>query len=377
MRVRCASSGNIALNLHNVSQLGPSRPLVIYLPPFSHRGDPSPTPIPRFLQSYPVAVINYRWLDPTSNGPVTPSSQWPFPIHDTLFGYSWLLETFTPPETARRDVYVYGSYLGASLAAGLALSETYPHQRMAVRGVMAYNGIYNWTMFLPDHPVHRDKSLAATMTNLSLDDEGSYFNYLRRTMPTLFASPSHLFDPFASPSLFFHNPGLLVPEDFNTSTLSKSLTSAIDALAESSSSSDIEEDQVSPALKAPRKSYLGFPPRHSTLKIPEALLMYEQSASEAKANRRAYRGRRGTSASKKKPEINDFDSQAAELAGLMRRSVEKVELRDRKKWDVDYDDDGEAARRVEVRNVGSDELDGELGQHGQNVAAAWLEERIG
>jgi hypothetical protein len=193
----------------------------------------------------------------------------------------------------------------------------------------------------------------------------------------MFASPSHLFDPFASPSLFFHNPGLLVPGDFNTSALPNSMTSAIDALAKSSSTSEDEEDGALAGLKAPRKSYLGFPPRHSTLKIPEALLMYEQSAPESKTIRRAYRGRLRTPAYKKKPGVNNFENQAAELAGLMRRSIDKIELRDRKKWDVEYDDDGEALRRVEVRDVGSDEVDGELDQHGQEVAAAWLEERIG
>jgi hypothetical protein len=324
-----------------------------------------------------VAVINYRWLDPTNDGLVIPASQWPFPIHDILFGYSWLIETFTPPDTARRDVYVYGSYLGASLAAGLALSESHPHQRMAVRGVMTYNGIYNWTMFLPDHPIHSDKSFADAMTDLSWNEEGSYFSYMRRTMPSLFASPGHIFDPFASPSLFFHNPGLLVPGEFNTSTLPDSMNSAIDVLAESSSLSEDEEDEALAGLKAPRKSYLGFPPRHSTLKIPEALLMYERSAPEPKTVRGVYRGRRLKSAYKKQPTVNNFENQAAELAGLMRRSIDKRELRDRRKWDVDYADDGEALRRVEARDVASDEVDGELDQHGQKVAAAWLEERIG
>lgn len=231
-------------------------------------------------------------------------------------------------------------------------------------------------MFLPDHPIHRTKSFADTLDDLSRTEDDSYFSDLKATMPTLFASPGHLFDPFASPSLLFHNPGLLVPEDFETSALPDSMASAIDALSKSSSLSDDEEDEALAVLKAPRKGYLAFPPRQSTLKLPETLLMYKPPPPVPRKTWQARRGRR--TAAEKQPGLNNFETQATELAGLMRRSIDKLELRDRKKWDVDFDDfDGEALRRVEVRDVGSVEADGELGEHGQELAAAWLEERIG
>ncbi|KAH8903139.1 hypothetical protein BR93DRAFT_941049 [Coniochaeta sp. PMI_546] len=385
----------VASILHNLSQHKPSHPLVIYLPPFYQTGHTSPPPLPDFLKPYPSAVINYRWLDPSFNGhvdndePESPLFQWPFAVHDTLFGYSWIIKNLIPPGDEKRDIYVYGSYLGASLATSLALTESHQDQRMAVRGLLTYNGIYNWTMFLPDHPIHQRKSLADALDDSSYP-EGSFFHYLRDNLPVLFSSPSALFDPFASPSLFFRDPGLWVPEDFTTSATCSSMTQAIDALSSASSSTESETDTdgASPTsttwnLKPPPKSHLTFPPRASTLKIPEALLLYEspppRPSTGAPRRRRAVAPK---TAKKKRKVTNDFEGQAAELSGLMRRSVEKYELKDREGADDDggggEDLEGEAAeRRVRTRDVGAVEGDGTLGVLGQGVAAAWLRDRIG
>jgi hypothetical protein len=62
----------------------------------------------------------------------------------------------------------------------------------------------------------------------------------------------------------------------------------------------------------------------------------------------------------------------------MRRSIEKYELRDREE---ESENPAAAAveshRRVQTRDVGAVEGDGQLGELGQDIAASWLKERIG
>ncbi|OIW25215.1 hypothetical protein CONLIGDRAFT_85386 [Coniochaeta ligniaria NRRL 30616] len=387
--VPCASSGSIDVNLHNLSQHHPSHPLVICLPPFFQTGHTSPSPLPAFLKSYPSAVINYRWLDPSFNGhgPVgndeSSSSlfQWPTPIHDTLFGYSWILANLCPPGDEKRDIYVYGSYLGASLATSLALTESHQDQRMAVRGLLTYNGIYNWTMFLPDHPIHQRKSLADAFDDSSYA-EGSFHHYLRSNLPVLFPSPSALFDPFASPSLFFRDAGLWAPEDFTTAATASPMTRTIDALSSASASEGDDTDSAASStttwnLKHPRKSYLTFPPWASSLKIPPALLLHESPPPRPGARKRKTAAAPKTSRGRKG--ANTFAGQAVELGELMRRSVERYELGEREEGGEGGGEgtEGEAERRVQTRDVGAVEGDGSLGEVGQGVAGAWLGERIG
>ncbi|KAK3384180.1 hypothetical protein B0T24DRAFT_662548 [Lasiosphaeria ovina] len=354
-RVPCASSGDITVSLHNVGdQHRSSDPLLIWLPPFSashasnlksESWDGSSSPpvadIPSWLPRYPTAVINYRWsplsedapeLPPPENGESIAPLRWPTPIHDVLFGYSWILNNLAPPDGERRDVYVCGSYLGAGLAAGLALTESHARQPMAVRGLVAYNGIYDWTMFLPDHPVrqHRgakkDKpsssssqtagrvklpslaSLRRSFAKAPPENQDPAFRLLKQRMPALFDTPGDLFDPFASACLFFHSAALHVPPDFTTSVTATAAASdmsqAIDALASLSLSSassssrwdeqgygdgDGDGDDECPrsdavllaATKAPRKGYLIFPPRRSTLVVPETLLLSSSSLSSS------------------------------------------------------------------------------------------------
>jgi hypothetical protein len=66
-----------------------------------------------------------------------------------------------------------------------------------------------------------------------------------------------------------------------------------------------------------------------------------------------------------------------ELAGLMRRSINKLELRERRKWDDESQDwADEADRRIQVVDVGPGRGEAELGTHGQEVARLWIEEKI-
>ncbi|KAK4134986.1 hypothetical protein BT67DRAFT_288634, partial [Trichocladium antarcticum] len=333
IRVPCASSGAITLSLHNISQHHATAPLAIFIPPFSPPGA-EPTPLPPCLRDHPAAVLNYRWPLQGEEDPESPL-HWPTPLHDVLFGYSWLAanlgvtrnDTAGPPDTTpgpvSRSAYVFGSYLGASLAAGLALTESHfanPLQPMTVRGLIAHNGIYNWTMFLPDHPIHKPKpkppSAKGRRRGLlplsTLDDdtpptpteEDGVFAELKHHAPALFSAPAHLFDPFASACLFFHSPNLHVPDDFTTplAASTSDWTNAIDALATQTPPGGQPQTTTSAAAanahahahdpdsadallahatllakqaRPPRKGYMVFPPRQSTLRLPDALLLYD------------------------------------------------------------------------------------------------------
>lgn len=282
-------------------------------------------------------------------------------MHDAAFAYSWLSETFAPERGARRGVYVYGSFLGAGMATSLALTETHPHARFAVRGFMAYNGIYNWTMFLPDHRINRPTATARGRKSIMPPQprEGSHLHFLQEQMPGLFGKPAHLFDAFASPSLLFHSPGLIVPRSF---TMTVAEAAAIDAMVG-------QEADPAFAVKTPRKSRLVFPPRQSTLKIPEALVMHDSSPIPLTASGKP---------SKRRPKAsgNSFQAQAAELVELMRRSVEVVELKERGKWDHDIQDmAGEADRRVQMLGIGQGSPDYEMSPAGQEAALTWLKDR--
>jgi hypothetical protein len=296
---------------------------------------------------------------------------WPTPIHDTLFGYSWITANLAPEKFGRRNIYVYGSYLGASLAASLALTESHSHQRMAVRGLVAHNGIYNWTAFLPDSTIH--KIQGANPCDLTPSEpEGSAFHYLKQQTPTLFRRPSDLFDPFASACLFFHSAGMLVPPGFGPSALPPSLLRAIDELSAGRLGSD--KPSAPPRTKVPRRGYFAFPPRRSTLKIPETLLLHETpQPSPLIAGRR---GRR-PSAERARSGENSFGTQATALASVMRRSIDKLELKERRKWDDEFQDwDGEAERRIQVVDVGPSRGEAELEGQGGEVVRLWIGEKM-
>ncbi|KAB5566892.1 hypothetical protein GE09DRAFT_1219150 [Coniochaeta sp. 2T2.1] len=393
----------VASTLHNIPQHTPSHPLIIYLPPFFQSSQASPPPLPSFLSSYPTAVINYRWHDPSSSSSTTapssspsPTHQWPTPLHDTLFAYHHLLTRLSSPSTTTpttpRPIYIYSSYLGASIAASLALTESHVSsgKPMAVRGLVTYNGIYNWTMFLPDHPVHHQRSktlLTAAARGEEEHAEGSFFHYLKDKLPDLFPNPGGMFDPFASPALFFRDPGMWVPEDFDSSVTGDAMSGAVDAL----SGEGEGKTQTTWNLKPPPKSYLTFPPWSSTLKIPEALLLYESTApAPGKGTRKRKTTTTKTKTKRRVKVRNTFEGQAMELGVLMRRSVERYELRDGGEGTVEgngeegaegqggleVEAEAEAERRVGMRDVGPVEGDGTLGGLGERMAGEWLRERV-
>lgn len=340
----------------------PDASLLVHLPPFPSSQGTTPTQLPGVLQQWPVASINYRWddSDPDLLFQSRRQGVWPAPVHDTAFAYAWILSNLAPQYPGRRDMFVYGSFLGASLAMSLALTESTSHARFGVRGVAAYNGVYNWTKFLPEHPIYKRKksTLQDALTSRPLA-EGARMEELRESIPLLFKEPSNLFDPFASPSLFFHNPGLHVPKTFDENS------SPLSDLVALMTGQETDQEPAEPP-KPPRKSHLVFPPRTSTLKIPETLLLYEKHSAPRQKGKRA---------SKRKG--NTFETQAAELAELMRRSIDKVELKERSKWDDEMDSwEQEALRRVQAVEVDDGPGGYSPGAHAQEGLLEWLEERV-
>lgn len=347
-------------SLFNLSSHSADTSLVVHLPalPSSHATGRPQLP-EALLRNWPVASINYRWDELSDLESSPQQGTWPAPVHDTAFAYAWITANLGPPPPARRDIYVYGSFLGASLAMSLALTESTSHAPFGVRGVATYNGVYNWTMFLPDHPVHKRKK-ATIKDALAARPlaEGARLEELSDAIPLLFREPSNLFDAFASPSLFFHNPGLHVPSSFDAN--SSPLSDVVSLMT----GQETEQTPEAPP-KPPRKSHLVFPPRISTLKIPETLLLYDRYHGPPQKGRRSSK-RRG----------HTYATQAAELAELMRRSIDKVELKERSKWDDETDSwDGEARRRVQVEEI-DEETDGFYpGKEAQERLMEWLEER--
>ncbi|KAM0445677.1 hypothetical protein ACHAQK_001892 [Fusarium lateritium] len=360
--VRCGSAGHVSVDLIDIEEQ-PNSPLFIHLPS-SPSNDSSPAPVPRFLQGKPVASINYRWNsdDHETDEFFAAEDIWPTPIHDTLFAYNWLVENLAPQGLKRRAIYVYGSHIGASLAASLALTESKPHRPFAVRGLVSYNGIYNWTMFFPDHPANRVKDVFNRYRNKGIyakPRQGSYTHYLQQNLPTLFQSTADMFDVFASPSLLFHNPGLNVPSSYH---MSEQESSAIEILTNPNA-------EVDTLTKIPRRSYLVYPPRKSTLKIPETLLLYDTlpvPPSKYKYGRPPSGRQWG----------NSLELQAQELAGMMQRSIQFHEMKARGQWDDDIDAwENEPARRVKVKHAGEENVSLEMDQKGVDAVEEWLMER--
>ncbi|KAI1387466.1 uncharacterized protein F4822DRAFT_283391 [Hypoxylon trugodes] len=382
--IRNGSSGLVTIDLHNTAKVSSGDPLLIYLPPYSTAFTDKPAQLPGFIQRQPTAVINYRWkgfspfLDEDLPASASHESSeeddepthlsWPAPIHDTAKAYNWIVENLSPSTHTRRDIYIYGSYLGASLATSLALTETLPHESMGVRGCVAYNGIYNWTRFLPDHPTNKPPESCPidVLEGLLAQPVETQFQELRQHAEELFERAENLFDPFASPCLFFHTPDLLVPPSFNSSgiTALELLLLKLTGLSE-----DYMPKPWRP-VKSPRKSRLVFPPESSTLEIPETLLLHSTPPPlPSSILRRAQR--------RKKDLRHIFRTHAKELADLMRISIDAIELEEGFEWDENiYSRSDEANRRVRVHDVGPNPRGFDLGAKGEELAATWLMDHI-
>lgn len=285
-------------------------------------------------------------------------------MHDVAFAYQWITRALTPSNNGRGGIYVYGSHLGAGLAVSLSLTESRPNQKFCVRGIAAYNGIYNWTMFLPGHRINMIRSMMDVARLSQRTNGNSMLDTLHQRLVSLFQAPSNLFDPFASPSLFFHNPGLPVPESFYKSTEFANIVGLLKGQG-----SDAAKKNV-----LPRNSYLVFPPRDSNMKIPETMLLHDAPSGPPSRQPRTKKALNGI---KHGDQRNTFKNQADEIASLMRRSLAMVELKVRAKWDEDaHYLAEEPKRRIQVVEVGQEREDLELNEFGQQAVLDWLDENL-
>ncbi|KAK5167019.1 uncharacterized protein LTR77_007748 [Saxophila tyrrhenica] len=157
----------------------------------------------------PTVRINYR------SGR---SHQFPTPLHDVLAGYDWVLENLLPKRSISRHgrsesigrVAVHGELFGGGLAIALALTECHLGQPGVVAAAVSHP-IVDWLAF--DEKQQTPKR-ASTNTYDSLavaEASTSSFKDLRLLRAKIFAKPSHYFDPFASPMLFFRSAGTDAP----------------------------------------------------------------------------------------------------------------------------------------------------------------------
>ncbi|KAH6608820.1 hypothetical protein Trco_002166 [Trichoderma cornu-damae] len=357
---------NARSSLYNVDEFSPTNLLIVHLPPLPQSPSGAKQLLPAFLHDWPVASINYRWKSEPSHAasredePLA-SFDWPTPLHDVAFAYQWVTQALAPPNNGRGGIYVYGSHLGAGLAMSLSLTESHSHKRFSVRGIAAYNGIYNWTTFLPGHEMNRIKTVRDARRALRRANGNLRLESLHQRLMSLFREPCDLFDPFASPSLFFHNPGLSIPQSFYECTEFAGIVRAMQGR---------KRDAVA-ASATPRKSYLVFPPRASTLKIPETMLLHD--APSGLPLHKAKSGRTD-GASKYRHKGHTFKAQADEIASFMRRSITLFEIKERAKWDEDaHFLTEEPRRRIQVVEVGQERDELDLNELGQQAIVDWLD----
>jgi acetyl esterase/lipase len=175
-----------------------------------------------------LVTLRYR-LDP-------PTKPFPTPIHDTLAGLDWVLDNICAADSVVNSLgshviprlSIYGSFVGASLATMLALTE--PRH---LHSVNLLNPIVDWVGL-------EDNGQSETT-------DGKELQNLRRK---LFWQPADYFDPFASPLLFLRSPGRDVPVAPGDTGLGENLVS----------------DELGPITKR-RKALHHWPPAGSDVKV--------------------------------------------------------------------------------------------------------------
>lgn len=326
-------------------------------------------PLPPFCKPYATAVVNYRWAgfnpfrepeppSPDTDGatadyrPIGPLLHWPTPFADVMRAYDWLVQNFAPPESEKRDIFVLGSYLGAPLAASLALTETKPSKPMAVRGFAAYNGIYNWTTFLQDHPVlanpydPRDPANDPVFQEIALHTEA------------LFDKPAGLFDPFASPCLFLHTPGLQAAPDFHTSVDSTWYSLNFHQREEFWKEDTYRDFTQVAGEAAPRKTAIRWPPPDSDLQLPKCLLLHSRERRQTVPDTPTHH--------------YQFQYHANDLVDQMRRAFCFSPLRTESHWETPQSYDRFIRQCFRTQNVGADTQPYSLPAAAQRAIGTWL-----
>lgn len=290
--------------------------MVIYLPrgPFleNARHDESALSALRANVPFPVVQINYR---------LSRDHQFPTPVHDVLAGYDWIKEHLLPKRAISRAgrsshvgrIGVCGELIGGGLATMLALSECRVGEP-GVTGAAVNNPVVDWTSLDPQIPSKLFERMSASpnvdMSKAMVSLRGE-----------LFRKPSHYFDPFASPLLFFRSAGIDIPpapevprddmehlmmlerDDFHREQLALSAVS-VEALDQAEIYTSAKKRKASKRFPS-SSSRLRLPPFHITsFKQPP----YGAQASElAKLLRQSYLRRTVLGISEKLLEDGDFE----------------------------------------------------------------------
>jgi hypothetical protein len=297
--------------------------LILYLPPGPSTAI-ADSPLPPFLftSGFPVVRINYRWAD----------HRFPTPIHDVTFAYDWVLSNLVSNSGPRRQVAIYGSQLGGTLATSLALTESRIGRRGSIAALAVKDSIFDWSPLtvpetdLPTVKSPKKKRGCASSTPASVEDVER--KRLAALMPDLFKTPDSCFDPFASPILFFRTAGLDVAPSFGWTPGSDNEESLNILEASQSTSDDEALASKDPTIEdvligtQARRTNLRFPPRSSGLRIPFSRIRVTGDS----------------------PFLFE---QGQEMARLLQRSILMHELKDRSLWGEEVDA-GEAELRVQL-----------------------------
>ena len=156
---------------------------------------------------------------------------------------------------------VCGELVGGSLAAMLALTECHT-SKTGVRAAALCNPITDWTAFHPSVPdreateVAPEAGSAKSQSGVSSQSHSFSDSLLLATRKDVFATPSHYFDPFASPLLFFRTASSDLP--IHNPTFSDASLKGTDT-----TSSEISADWIKK-----RRAHRKYPPLRSGLNLP-------------------------------------------------------------------------------------------------------------
>ncbi|KAL2855197.1 Alpha/Beta hydrolase protein [Aspergillus pseudodeflectus] len=130
--------------------------------------------------------------------------RYPTPVHDTLTGLDWILETLQPNRLG-----VVGTHIGGSLALMLALTEP-----RYIHAVAALEPVCDWTS-LDEFCTSSGASAGSSFTvnhRKKPHHAPSDLVPLLEARERFFANPGRYFDSFASPILFLRSAGKDVPK---------------------------------------------------------------------------------------------------------------------------------------------------------------------